>query len=133
MIDNKEKIRRVIEYLAVGHLHFDGGYPYDYVIDRGVVHVAGLSASKDRQATLFSSYRLNDLVTWYDSAVEYMVEYNEETKNQYGELLNPDEDLLSDEWLDDDWRISDDWTQAFSECDQIEEYVPVPDEALEEN
>ena len=106
MIDNKEKIRRVI--------------------DRGVIHVAGLSASKDREATLLFSYRLEDLVTWYDSAVEYMLEYNEETKNQYGKLLDPNKDLLSDKWSVGTWRISDDWTQAFSECDQIEEYVAVP-------
>ena len=126
MIDNREKIRRMIHYLTVEHLEFDGGYPYDYVIDRGVVHVAGLDVVKDLQATQITSYRLQDLVVWYDSAVQYIVDYNQERED------DPDEELLSDEWLEDDWRVSESWYLAFSECEGIKEYVTESDDLLED-
>lgn len=123
MIDNNEKIRRVIHYLTVGHLEFDGGYPYAYVIDRGVVHIAGLSFSKDLRGTELSSYRLEDLVVWYDSAVQYIVDYNQEAQED-----DCDSEMLSDEWIEDDWRLSQPWYQAFSECKGVKEYVPQSDD-----
>lgn len=128
MVSDKEKIRRTIKYLTVGHLEFYGGYPHDFVIDRGVVHVAGLSDSKDGLATEFSSYRLDDLVAWYDLAVQYIADYNQETKDRY-----PDEDLLSDEWIEDDWRLSESWREAFGSCEGVKEYVPESDGLLEDN
>jgi hypothetical protein len=100
------KEERVIKYLTQGHLKDYGGYPYDYIIHSGLLHVATLDDSKDRKRTLIETYNYLSLSILYDEACDYIATHNEECDEGY---------KLSDYWDEDSTYVSSDWCEAFSE------------------
>lgn len=118
MIDDQTKIERVLKWLTESHLEMHGGYPYDYFIDRQIVWIAALDGGKDRARTSLWSYRITDLVCWYDNALEYIKTYNAEAREYF-----PGEQLLSEEWIDED-TVPEAWQEAFEwEAVAIEQYT----------
>lgn len=72
----QEKLDRMIEYLTESHLSFYGGYPYGFFVDDDseLVHVAELDDGKERRRTLIASYKVDQLIDWYDRAEAYLID-----------------------------------------------------------
>ncbi len=94
------KVDRVIEYLTEGHLHSDGGYPYDFVEHAGKIFVATLDDAKERNRTLICVYTIRQLETWYNRAVKHIKEWD-----------------LSDKWPEMTGLYFGDWGEAFGETE----------------
>lgn len=102
---NKSKIDRAVKFLISGHLEFHGGYEHDYAFQDGVIHVAGLDDSKDRQKTEIASYLVSDLETWHDEAWGYITEVFNRRDRENAELWNPSDTIT----------VPGIWWEAFNE------------------
>jgi hypothetical protein len=79
-LSRQKKLEVVITFLTERHLGTDGGYPHDYedrIFPRHVV-VADLDDGKERAGTVLRFYHKDDLVDWYDRAVDFLRDHRGE-------------------------------------------------------
>ena len=74
---DENKLERMIEFLTESHLDVFGGYPYDYEWVDDTLIVAALDDAKERHRTLIGKYNREELIDWYDRAVDMFETENE--------------------------------------------------------
>jgi hypothetical protein len=82
MMVDEDKLERVIQHLTTSHLETFGGYPYDHDWIGSTLVVAALDES---HATKLGKYDRKALLGWYDQAVEFAEQEDEDMATAFWE------------------------------------------------
>jgi hypothetical protein len=82
MMVDEDKLERVINHLTTSHLKTFGGYPHDHCWIGSMLLVASFNG---RHATRLGKYDRKALLGWYDQAVEFAEQEDEDMDTAFWE------------------------------------------------